>query len=180
MNNKAVFLDRDGVLNKPIIRNGKPYPPADEKEFEIYDDALTSLNQLKERGFCIIVVTNQPDILRGLQSSQVVDKFHKMLNDALPIDHIEMCIDENGSGYKPLPGMIVASAKKFFINIKNSYMIGDRWRDIGAGVNAGCKKNILIDRGYSEKMLYTPDYICISLAEAVEKIIQIEGGTKQC
>ena len=174
MVNKAIFLDRDGVLNHSIVKNGKSYPPASLEDFIIYDDALSALNSLKQQKFLLIVVTNQPDISRGTQVLSLVQQMNQHIISTLPVDHIEMSIDENSDTYKPNPGMLVNTAKKYDINLTQSYMIGDRWRDIGAGINAGCYKNILIDRGYSEDLVFKPDYVCSTLTQAKIYIIKQE------
>ncbi len=178
LSKKAVFLDRDGVLNYSIIRANKPFPPQTLEEFKIYEDAFEALKKLKKWGFNLIVATNQPDIARNHQTPDVVETMHQKLIDKLPLDSIKMCTDETSSDYKPLPGMLLKSAKEFGLNLKESYMIGDRWRDIGAGVNAGCYKTILLDRNYNEKMIFNPDYICNTLTQATDYIIKQEGLKK--
>ena len=173
--NKAIFLDRDGVINHPFIKDGKPYPPMSLEDFVIYDDALNVMSELKQRKFLLIVVTNQPDINRGTQDIAIVNKMHQKIMGVLPVDHIEMALVEAGDDYKPKPGMLLNTAKNFDIDLAKSYMIGDRWRDIGAGINAGCYKNILLDRSYSEDMIFKPDYVCDTLTQAKNYIFEQEG-----
>lgn len=170
--NKAVFLDRDGVLNHPIIKNGKSYPPQFLKDFVIYEDAYEATKRLKQHGFLLVVVTNQPDVGRGTQNLETVEKMHSLLISKLPIDRVEMETDEDSENYKPKPGMITRSSKLLGIDISKSYMIGDRWRDVGAGQNAACRKTILIDRGNAEPLNYIPNYACSTLLDAVEYILQ--------
>ena len=172
MKNKTAFFDRDGVLNHSIVRDGKPYPPSSLNELVIYDDAAACIEKLKAHGFFIIVVTNQPDVGRGTQNIEIVNAINDALMQSLQIDHIEMCIDEKSDCYKPLPGMLLNCSKKFNIDLKNSYMIGDRWRDVGAGKNANCKKTILLESGYHEDLIYTPDYICDTLTQATHYIMR--------
>ena len=168
---KAVFLDRDGVLNKPNIINGKPYAPKKVKDFIIYSEAYEVLNNLKNNLYKIIVVTNQKDVGKGITSMKVLNTMHNKLKYFLPIDDIKVCIcvDECDC-YKPNPGMILEAQKEWKIDIEKSYIIGDSWRDIGAGIKAGCK-TILIDRKYNMPMPYKPDYIVNSLKEAESKIL---------
>ncbi len=175
MVNKAIFLDRDGVINHSSVKDGKPYPPASLKDFVIYADAICALTELKQREFLLIIVTNQPDIGRGTQDIAIVNQMHQKIMSTLPVDHIEMETDEFSDSYKPKPGMFLNAVKLFDINLSKSYMIGDRWRDIGAGMNAGCYKNILIDRDYSEDMVFKPDYVCYTLTQAKKYIIEQEG-----
>ena len=123
----------------------------------------------------MIVVTNQPDVGRGTQSLDVVEAMHTVLMEKLPLDGIKMCTDEASDDYKPKPGMLFKAAKEFGINLRKSYMIGDRWRDVGAGLNAGCHRTILIDRGYAEEQKFRPDFICANFLQVVNYIFKQEG-----
>jgi D-glycero-D-manno-heptose 1,7-bisphosphate phosphatase len=169
--NSAVFFDRDGVLNHAIVHDGKPFPPKGLTDFVIYDDALECMTRLKDNGFYIIVVTNQPDVKNGIQSLETMSAMHAILKGELPIDDIEVCFDEESEFYKPEPGMLLVAAKNYGINLGTSYMVGDRWRDMGAGKNAGCKRSILLDRAYNEPLTYEPDYICKTLTQATNYIL---------
>jgi len=168
---KAIFLDRDGVLNKPDIIDGKPYAPKKLKHFIIYSEAYEVLNNFKNNLYKIIIVTNQKDVGRGITSRKILNAMHSKLKNNLPIDDIKVCtcIDECDC-YKPNPGMIIEAQKEWKLDIKKCYIIGDGWRDIGAGIKAGCK-TILIDRKYNMPMPYKPDYIVNSLKEAESKIL---------
>ena len=109
----AVFLDRDGVLNRPVVREGKPYPPASLEEFELYPEVLEACRRLKEAGLVLVVATNQPDVGRGTQRREVVEAMHAQLRAALPIDRIEVCYDAGGPGAssefrKPKAGNVAA------------------------------------------------------------------------
>ena len=170
--NKAIFLDRDGVLIKTNVIGGKPFAIRSILEFELTNDVLNQLNKLKKLNFLLIVVTNQPDIKKKLISIKVLNLINNKLIKLLPVDSIKVCMElenEKSGNYKPEPGMLLEAAKEFNIDLKKSYMIGDRWRDIGAGHNAGCK-TILIDYHYSEELIYKPDYKVLSLNKAVEII----------
>jgi len=150
---RAVFLDRDGVLNRPIIRDGKPYPPASPGEIEILPDAGPALDDLKELGFLLLVVSNQPDVARGTQKRAVVEAINSVLKSALPLDDFFMCYHDDGDRCecrKPLPGLLYQAAERYSVDLSSSFLVGDRWRDIDAGVGAGCK-TILIDYGYRER-----------------------------
>lgn len=172
----AVFLDRDGTLNVPIIRAGKPYPPQNLEEFELLDGVNIACRDLKQAGFLLIVVTNQPDVGRGTQSQVVVEAMHAKLTNLLPqIDHIEVCYD-SGHGTqdrrrKPEPGMLEDVVDLFGIDIDASWMIGDRWRDIECGKKIGVK-TIFIDYSYQEQLRDTPDFTATSLVEAAAIITQ--------
>jgi D-glycero-D-manno-heptose 1,7-bisphosphate phosphatase len=169
----AVFLDRDGVLNRAIVRNGKPYPPANIDELEIVPDAAAALSRLRGAGYLLIVATNQPDVGRGTTAKAAVDRINERLRATLPLDAVEMCIHDNAdqcSCRKPMPGMLLQAAERFGIDLSRSYMIGDRWRDIEAGKAAGCR-TALIGEGYAEGLKSLPDAIVGTLTEAVDWIL---------
>ena len=175
---RAVFLDRDGVLNRPLVRDGRPYPPLTVTDFQLYDDVAEGCARLKTAGFLLIVVTNQPDVGRGTQTRAKVDAMHEKLLSALPmLDRIEVCFHggrEHGEPCacrKPQPGMLLAAAAALRIDLRRSYLIGDRWRDIDCAQAAGCRA-IFIDRSYREPLRETPDAIVPGFAAAVELIVQ--------
>lgn len=171
---KAVFLDRDGVLNKSVIVDGKPYPPKSVNELVIPDGVKEGLKQLKELDYILIVITNQPDVARGITSIKIVDDINNYLRQQLIIDDVFCCFHDNADNCicrKPKPGMIFAAAKKWNIDLEYSFMVGDRWRDIETGKNAGIK-TILIDLEYKEKYV-TPDYISHNFNEATQIIISL-------
>jgi D-glycero-D-manno-heptose 1,7-bisphosphate phosphatase len=178
---RAIFLDRDGVINKALLRDGKPYPPASLAEVEILPEARSALEALKTLGFELMVVTNQPDVARGSQSRQNVEAIHAYLEAALPIDKFFVCYHDDQDQCncrKPAPGLLLAAAQQEGIDLSQSYMIGDRWRDIEAGKRAGCT-TIFIDYGYSERQPKTPDFRVRSLIEAVEIICGAEVAVPQ-
>jgi D-glycero-D-manno-heptose 1,7-bisphosphate phosphatase len=172
---RAVFLDRDGVLNRAFVRDGKPLPPPTLREFEVLPGVPEALHELKSYGYKLLVVTNQPDVGRGKLSRQMLDSMHRSLLASLPLDDILVCChtdEDHCECRKPRPGMLVEAARKHDIDLANSFMVGDRWRDIEAGYNAGCK-TILIDYGYSEKPpAHAPDLCAGSLREAADWIIR--------
>jgi len=171
---RAVFVDRDGVLNRSLIRNGVPYPPASLVDFEILPGVTEALLRLKDAGFMLIVATNQPDVERGTQRRDVVEAMHARLLKELPLDDIKVCWELDSpqcTCYKPKPGMLLDAAKEHKIDLASSYMVGDRWRDVGAGKAAGCF-TIFIDHGYAESLRETPDATCADLREAASIILR--------
>jgi len=177
--NRAVFLDRDGVINRPLIRAGKSYPPTSLGEFEILPGVPEACQTLKELGFCLVVATNQPDVGRGILDREVVETIHKWLLQQLPIDRVMTCY-HGGAEYgdpcdcrKPRPGLLFQAAEALKINLAKSFMIGDRWRDVGCGFNAGCK-TVFIDWGYEEKLKWDPDFNAHDLLDAAKLIEQLE------
>lgn len=170
----AVFLDRDGVLNDAIVRNGRPYSPQDAGELIITKGARSALEELKREGFVLIVVTNQPDIARGKTTRAKVDRINAQLAAILPLDAIEICEHDDQDQCdcrKPKPGMILRAQEKFGVNLARSFIAGDRWRDIEAGRRAGCR-TILIGDGYSEIFPHAPTIQLASLPLAASWIIQ--------
>lgn len=169
---KAIFLDRDGVINKAIIRDGKPYSPSSLSEFELFSDTNESLTLLKNLGYLLIVVTNQPEIARGNLSNCTLDEMHDYLYEKLPIDYIVTCPHDDVDNClcrKPKTGLIKYAVEKFSIALNKSYMIGDRWKDIEAGISARCK-TIYINHNYNEKKPLHHNYEVQSIIEAVQII----------
>jgi D-glycero-D-manno-heptose 1,7-bisphosphate phosphatase len=171
---RAVFLDRDGVINRALVREGKPYPPRSLAELEILPGVAEALARLHAAGFQLIVVTNQPDVARGTQTREAVEEIHAaLLASGLPISSFRVCYHDNASRClcrKPAPGMLLEAAREEGIDLRASFMIGDRWRDIEAGQRAGCT-TLFIDYGYAENMP-TPPYVTVSsLSEAVNWIL---------
>lgn len=170
----AVLFDRDGVLNCACVRDGKPYPPQTLEEFEIVDGAREALLRLKYMGFVLVVVTNQPDIARGSQSEALVERMHARLLHDLPLDDVLVCPHDdrdNCDCRKPRPGLLFRAAKRYGIDLQQSYMIGDRWRDIDAGHAAGCS-TVFIDYSYDERQpTHSASFRVFSLAEAVNCIV---------
>ena len=167
-------MDRDGVINESMVRDGKPYPPDSLEKFQLLPDVNVAIGGLHDAGFKLIVVTNQPDVRTGKRKQSIVEDMHQKLLQILPIDDIRVCyhIDEDECACrKPKPGMLLDAAKQWDIDIAASFMVGDRWRDIEAGNVAGCR-TIFIDYGYSEKQPEQPDHIVSSLADAVPFILQ--------
>jgi D-glycero-D-manno-heptose 1,7-bisphosphate phosphatase len=172
---RAVFLDRDGVLNCSVVRDGKPYPPASADETIIIPGAAEALARLKGAGFLLLVVTNQPDIARGTQSRDAVDSIHRKLAAALPLDGFFVCYHDDVDRCecrKPLPGLLRQAAEIHGIDLPASFLIGDRWRDIDAGHAADCR-TILIDYSYRERgPTAEPSARVRSLPEAVDCILR--------
>jgi D-glycero-D-manno-heptose 1,7-bisphosphate phosphatase len=175
--NKAVFLDRDGVINRPIIVDGKPHPPRKVADFEILPGVAQACADLKNVGYLLVVVTNQPDVGRGVLQKEVVEAIHETMVQQLPIDRVEVCyhagaeFGEDCKCRKPKPGMLINAAGAVDIDLARSLMIGDRWRDVDCGKRAGCK-TIFIDWGYGESLREQPDFRAANLVDAAEWILR--------
>jgi D-glycero-D-manno-heptose 1,7-bisphosphate phosphatase len=169
---KAIFLDRDGVINKVKVINGKPYAPNHFNEIILFSNLKKILNILRSLDYLIIVITNQPDVKRKKTSLATVRKINKFIKKSLPVDDIFVCFHDNDDKCKcrkPKPGNILLAAKLYNINLKNSYMIGDTWKDISAGRKAGCK-TIFLDHGYNIKKPKNYNFIIKSMKELIKII----------
>ena len=173
---KAVFLDRDGVINRALVRDGKPYPPTSVAEFELLPGVEEACAKLKAAGFLLVVATNQPDVGRGTLPQAALDAIHVEMLRRLPIDRVEVCTHP-GQGRsdcdcrKPKPGMLLRAARELGLDLAQSWMVGDRWRDIDCGAAAGVK-TVFIDYGYDEQLRARPDVTVGSLREAAERILE--------
>ena len=174
---RAVFLDRDGVINRPIVRDGRPFPPMRVEEFELLPGVAEACARLKAAGFLLVVATNQPDVGRGTLARGTVEAMHAKMCAALPIDRVEVCYD-GGAAHgqpsefrKPAPGMLLHAARELGINLRESWMVGDRWRDVDCGANAECR-TVFIDLGYDEQLHATPDFRVRNFTEAAEIILR--------
>ena len=170
----AVFLDRDGVLAEAIVRaDGNPYAPTRVEDFKIVPEAAEQVQRLREAGFLCLVFTNQPEIASGDLPPSDLDEMHRQMRAAIPLDDVFFCPHTRADGcrcYKPATGMIEDAVVRWNVDLTSSFVIGDRWRDIGAGRAAGCY-SILLDRPYS-----ACDYADASvqtLAEAVDTVLRI-------
>lgn len=173
LNNKAIFLDRDGVLNKSIVKFGKPYPPKSKEELSIPSGVKKGVSILKENGFRLIMITNQPDVSRGKISLKKVEEINQFLSKELKLDDVFCCPHDDKDMCKcrkPKPGMIIEAVGKWKIDVSKSFLIGDRWKDIEAGKQTNLK-TILLDYNYNEKRT-KPDYSCSEFMQAVKIIIE--------
>ena len=169
---QAVFFDRDGVLNELIKRDGGFYSPQSFDQFKTYDTAKNVINELKQRGFLSIVVSNQPDIARGHLTQTELEKMTKILFEELSIDDIFYCIHDdhdNCDCRKPKPGLLMQAVKKWNINLQESYMVGDTWKDAEAAKNANIDF-ILLNRNYNL------DFQCNYRVNTLESILEFIKG----
>jgi D-glycero-D-manno-heptose 1,7-bisphosphate phosphatase len=169
----AIFLDRDGVINRAFIRNGTPHPPASLQDLEVLPHVPEALSALKAHGYSLVVVTNQPDVARGTSSRESVDSIHERLQSELDLDAILTCFHDNADECdcrKPKPGLLLQAAHDFDIDLASSFMIGDRWRDIEAGKRAGCR-TLFVDWRYDEEPPGSCDFRVGSLIEASRIIL---------
>ena len=170
---RAVFLDRDGVINRAPLRDGLPHPPERLEELRVLPGVRRALERLRQAGFLLIVVTIQPDVARGSQQRDTVEAINRALCARLPLDDLRVCYHDDVDGCdcrKPQPGLLLEAARDWGIDLAASYMVGDRWKDIEAGRRAGCR-TVLIDRHYAEVCRAVPDRVARSLPAAVDWIL---------
>ncbi len=177
----AVFLDRDGVLNRVFVREGVTHPPANVAEFALLPGVTDTVWRLHAAGFALIVVTNQPDVARGRQTREGVEAIHACLREQLPMLDVLACYHDNGDGCacrKPKPGLLLEAAERWQLDLPRSFLVGDRWSDVVAGQAAGCR-TILVETPYSGRTRCQPDHCARDLAEAAEWILTQKREAKE-
>jgi D-glycero-D-manno-heptose 1,7-bisphosphate phosphatase len=177
---RAVFLDRDGVLNRVSVRAGVPHPPSSAEEVELLEGVPEALGLLVRRGLILIGVTNQPDVARGTQTRAAVEQINQRLIRQLPLDAIYTCYHDDADRCecrKPRPGLLVQAGSAHQIDLGRSFMVGDRWSDVAAGRAAGCL-TFLIDVPYNQRQRCVPDHIVVDLLEAAHQIVRLLDSTR--
>jgi D-glycero-D-manno-heptose 1,7-bisphosphate phosphatase len=172
---KAVFLDRDGVLVRALGGEGAPRSARTLTELELLPDVEEACTVLKQAGFALVVVTNQPEIARGTLSPETVARQNDVLRTALPLDEIVVCPHDDEDGCdcrKPKPGMLLDAAARLGLDLASSFMVGDRWRDVEAGRRAGCRV-VFVDRAHDEQQGPEPDAVVPSLGDASRWILAV-------
>jgi D-glycero-D-manno-heptose 1,7-bisphosphate phosphatase len=176
---RAVFLDRDGVLNRAPVPDGVPHPPASLKDLVVIPDAEAACRAFKRAGLLLIVVTNQPDLARGTADREVVDAINDQLRHHLGLDDVFVCAHDDADGCacrKPRPGLLLDAATRWNVRLGGSVMVGDRWRDVEAGRRAGCA-TVLVRPDHGEKVATGADRVVANLREAVPWILRSTGSS---
>lgn len=175
---KAVFLDRDGVINRAPIIEGLPRSPRNIQEIEIILGVKEAVTLLFSSGFEIVVVTNQPEVARGFICQDDIEKIHEEISKQTGLKHFKVCIHDNQDRCdcrKPKPGMLSQAAKEWNLDLKQSFLVGDRWKDIQAGQEVDCRC-FFIDYGYCEEKPKPPFDTVRSLLEAAQIIAEIQDA----
>ena len=171
MSGRGVFLDRDGVLVRTLVRDDRVYAPCREADFHIEAGAGREVRRLRAAGLVPIVFTNQPDVARGALRHDTLERMHARLRAEVPVEDVLVCPHDGDDGCecrKPRPGLLLAAAEKWRLDLSRSFVVGDRWRDVDAGRAVGCY-SVLIDRPYSA--CARADARVATLAEAVDVIL---------
>jgi D-glycero-D-manno-heptose 1,7-bisphosphate phosphatase len=172
---RAVFLDRDGVLNRAFVSDGVPHPPSTLEEVEILPGVEQALHRLRSLGLLLIGVTNQPDVARGTTPRTTVEAINRYLIDRLALTGILTCFHDTVDGCacrKPAPGLLLEGARRYGVSLRDSFMVGDRWSDVVAGQAAACL-TFLIEATYNQRDRCTPDHLVRDLGAATERIMQL-------
>jgi D-glycero-D-manno-heptose 1,7-bisphosphate phosphatase len=173
----AVFLDRDGVINASRLEAGVPLPPREPEDFRLLPGVPESCQVLADAGLVLVVVTNQPDLARGTLRPEALEAMHRIMRSALPLDEVVVCPHDDADGCpcrKPRPGMILDAARRLDLNLNQSVVVGDRWRDIEAGRRAGVA-TIHIDWGHAEPLRGEADATFSNLHDATDRILELAG-----
>lgn len=172
---KALFLDRDGIINVALIVANKPMAPRNLSEFQFTKGISNLIDRARQCGYMIFVATNQPDVARGDNLRENVEELHQHVLKHLAVDEIFVCYHDDRDGCecrKPKPGMINEAERKYHLDLSQSFMVGDRWRDILAGKSAGCR-TIFVDYNYQESIPQeaVADY-CVTCLDGVIEIFE--------
>lgn len=177
---RAVFLDRDGVLNEAVVVDGRPHPPDSLADLVLSPGVEGACAALRRAGFLLIMVTNQPDIARGSRDRASVDAINDALRCRLELDDVLVCPHDDDAGCacrKPKPGLILQAAARWRVTLRDSVMVGDRWRDVDAGRSAGCR-TVLLARNYDERPAEGADLVTGTLEQAVSWIVR-QGSLRE-
>jgi D-glycero-D-manno-heptose 1,7-bisphosphate phosphatase len=168
---RAVFFDRDGVLNLVRLTDGRPKAPLSLVDFEIDGAAPGAVQAVRDAGFFTFVATNQPELATGELAPATLDAMHAQLSASMPFHAIYVCPHRDADGcacHKPRPGLLERAREEWDLDLTRSYLIGDRWRDIGAGAAVGCE-TVLLSRPYSGDC--QPTYAATDINDAVTWIL---------
>src|SRR6266704_498686 len=168
----AVFLDRDGVLNDVVVQNGVPLSPRRADELHVVAGSAEAIQQLRRSGLPVFVASNQPDVARGRLAPDELARITATLQRTLPLDDVAICPHDDADGCtcrKPQPGLLLTVAERWGVDLSQSYMVGDSWKDVAAGRRAGCH-TILLRRDYNAAA--QADTVVQTLGEAVDFILR--------
>jgi D-glycero-D-manno-heptose 1,7-bisphosphate phosphatase len=170
---RAIFIERDGILNELSTETKKPIPPRTLEEFRVKSEAGPALYELKAAGFILIATTNQPGLSCGYQSRRELDRIHDVLRRRLPLDDLMVCPHDE-SDYcpcrTPRPGLLIEAAFKWQVNLEYSFVVSNKWQDAEAARFVGCT-SLLVNSPWVGKV--HPDYLISGLKDVVGKILEL-------
>jgi D-glycero-D-manno-heptose 1,7-bisphosphate phosphatase len=167
------------VINAVTLRDGVTRPPSSVGDLELLPGVVESCRALADAGYLLLVVTNQPDVARGSQQRAVVEELNDAVRGLLPLTEMLTCYHDDTDGCacrKPRPGMLLDAADRWDIDLRRSFLVGDRWSDVEAGRAAGCV-TALVDSGFGSRELCEPDWVVSDLADAARRILETSEAT---
>jgi D-glycero-D-manno-heptose 1,7-bisphosphate phosphatase len=171
----AVFIERDGILNKPRVERHHQVSPLTMDQFHLNTEIAPLLNELKAAGLLLIVTTNQPGISRGYQSRRELDRMHQLVKSSFPIDDLLVCPHEDADACpcrKPKPGLLIEAAHTWAIDLNRSFVISDKWQDAEAARRAGAT-SLLVKSPWLGDVHH--DFVLPDLGTLVEKVLQLQS-----
>ncbi len=175
MTHPCVFLDRDGVLNRTLYWRDKWRAPLELEQLELLPGVEEAVRSLRQAGYLLIGVTNQPDVARGWQTRDKVDAINAQLRKTLELDDLLSCFhteSDDCACRKPAHGMLLEAANRWPIDFTRSYIVGDRLTDIEAGRRAGCPGILVDSPGFTDEVgMAQPIARVASLLEATRLIL---------
>lgn len=170
---RVVFLDRDGVVTVPVDVDGKGYAVRTVADLEFYPDAEDSVRRLRDAGYDVVIVTNQPDVSTGDLDPATLEAIHDQVAARLAVTGIRTCPHgeaDSCSCRKPLPGLLTDEARVSPVAFDASWLVGDRDSDISAGLAMGCR-TVFIHRGWTAETGQAAEVMVSTLTEAVDTIL---------
>jgi D-glycero-D-manno-heptose 1,7-bisphosphate phosphatase len=169
----AVFIERDGILNKPLIERQQQVTPLTCNQFQLNTEVAPLLNEMKASGLMLIVTTNQPGLSRGYQSRGELDRMHRLLRSTFAVDDLMVCPHEDADRCpcrKPKPGLLLEASYKWRVDLNRSFVISDKWQDAEAARRAGAT-SLLVQSPWLGDGHH--DFVMPDLSSLVEKVLQL-------
>lgn len=167
----AIFFDRDGIINEVVMREGAACSPREASAFRFKPGIHEAFQAARDAGFLRIIVTNQPDVERGQIPRHEYEAMQKLVRETLQPDGFEACEASSNADRrkKPNPGMLIDAAAQLGLDLKNSWIVGDTWKDVQAGRSAGVR-TILLATDYNTEAQPTADF-CFPTLEEIANFI---------
>jgi D-glycero-D-manno-heptose 1,7-bisphosphate phosphatase len=175
---QAVFIERDGVLNRVKVERQQQVSPLTLEEFQVIQEGAPLLKRLKASGLLVIVTTNQPGLSRGYQSRRELDRMHDLLRKTFPLDDLLVCAHDETDRCpcrKPKPGLLIEAGFKWKLDLDRSFVISDKWQDAEAARIAGCT-SLLLESPWVKTV--HRDFVLPDLEAIVEKILHLRGSKR--
>lgn len=170
----AVFIERDGILNRVCVERQNQVSPRTVEELDLNDAAVIPLKALKDAGFLLVGTSNQPGLSRGYLARRELDLMHTLIRKRFPLDDLLVCPHDEFDRCpcrKPKPGLFQEAAYKWHLDLEHSFVVSDKWQDAEAAHNAGCTSLLIKSpwNGTGHK-----DFVFPNLEAAVHRILQLQ------